>query len=149
MSTTVFLAVCVLGLDFMIYVLFQWTYGDKRSAIARQVAVQRNALKEQVRRTQVPTRGPLRAAVQPADASPKTRRAASSQGATTTNNNSPAKALFRIGGMSFQDSRHHAEAYEHLLGHRRNCVVGRDLSHIPLDGKPRHRPSSYRDPLFL
>lgn len=54
MSITVFLAVCVLGLDFMIYVLFQWTYGDKRRAIARQVAVQRNALKEQARRTQVP-----------------------------------------------------------------------------------------------
>jgi hypothetical protein len=50
MSITAFLAVCVLGFDFMIYVLFQWTYGDKRSAIARQVAVQRNALKEQAPR---------------------------------------------------------------------------------------------------
>lgn len=47
MSLTVFLALCVLGIDFMIYALFQWTYSDKRSAIARQVAVQRNALKEQ------------------------------------------------------------------------------------------------------
>ena len=29
MSLTVFLAICVLGLDFMIFVLFQWLYGEK------------------------------------------------------------------------------------------------------------------------
>jgi hypothetical protein len=50
MSLTVFLALCVLGLDFMIYALFQWTYGDKRNAVARQLAVHKNALKEQSRR---------------------------------------------------------------------------------------------------
>lgn len=47
MSFAVFLALCVLGLDFMIYALFQWTYGDKRRAIARQLAAHKNALKEQ------------------------------------------------------------------------------------------------------
>jgi hypothetical protein len=47
MSLTVFLALCVLGLDFMIYALFQWTYGDNRSALARQLAAHKNALKEQ------------------------------------------------------------------------------------------------------
>lgn len=47
MSLTVFLALCVLGLDFMIYVLVQWTYGDKRRALARQLAAHENALKEQ------------------------------------------------------------------------------------------------------
>jgi len=47
MSLTVFLALCVLGVDFMIYTLFQWTYGDKRSALARQLALHKSALKEQ------------------------------------------------------------------------------------------------------
>jgi len=30
MSITVFLAFCILGCDFLLYVLFQWTYGEKR-----------------------------------------------------------------------------------------------------------------------
>jgi hypothetical protein len=47
MSLTVFLALCILGLDFMIYALFQWTYGDKRSAIARQLGADKNPLKKQ------------------------------------------------------------------------------------------------------
>ena len=29
MSLTAFLAICVLGLDFMIFVLFKWLYGEK------------------------------------------------------------------------------------------------------------------------
>jgi hypothetical protein len=43
MSLTVFLALCILGLDFMIYALFKLTYGDRRSVIARRVAETRNA----------------------------------------------------------------------------------------------------------
>jgi hypothetical protein len=29
-SLTVFLAICILGCDFMIYVLFHWLFGEKR-----------------------------------------------------------------------------------------------------------------------
>jgi hypothetical protein len=43
MGLTVFFALCILGLDFMIYVLFKLTYGDKRSVVARRVAAQREA----------------------------------------------------------------------------------------------------------
>jgi hypothetical protein len=43
MGLTVFFALCILGLDFMIYVLFKLTYGEKRSVIARRVAEQRKA----------------------------------------------------------------------------------------------------------
>jgi hypothetical protein len=43
MSLTIFLALCILGLDFMIYVLFKLFYGDRRSLIARRVAEQRKA----------------------------------------------------------------------------------------------------------
>jgi hypothetical protein len=43
MSLTIFLALCILGLDFMTYVLFALTYGDRRSVIARRVAAQREA----------------------------------------------------------------------------------------------------------
>jgi len=50
MSLTIFLALCILGLDFMFYVLFQWAYGDKRRAIARQVAAHRKAFDAQPRR---------------------------------------------------------------------------------------------------
>lgn len=46
MSLTVFLALCILGLDFLIYVLFHWTYGDRRAALARRIAAQRSALQE-------------------------------------------------------------------------------------------------------
>jgi len=43
MPLTIFLALCILGLDFMIYVLFKLFYGDKRLVIARRVAAERNA----------------------------------------------------------------------------------------------------------
>jgi hypothetical protein len=38
MSVTVFLAFCVLGCDFLLYVLFQWIYGEKHRKHARRVA---------------------------------------------------------------------------------------------------------------
>ena len=38
MSLTLFIALCILGLDLLVYVFFQRIYGDKRSAVARQVA---------------------------------------------------------------------------------------------------------------
>ncbi len=44
MSLTVFLTLSILGLDFLIYVLFKWTYGDKPRAIARRVAEERKAM---------------------------------------------------------------------------------------------------------
>jgi hypothetical protein len=46
MSLTVFLAFCILGLDFMIYAFFQWIYGERRSALARQLVARKNARKE-------------------------------------------------------------------------------------------------------
>jgi hypothetical protein len=42
MAHTVFIALGILGIDFMIYVLFQWTYGDRRRAITRKIASLRN-----------------------------------------------------------------------------------------------------------
>jgi hypothetical protein len=47
MSLNIFLTICILGIDFMIYVLFQWACGDKRTAVARQVALSRKALNEE------------------------------------------------------------------------------------------------------
>ena len=41
MSLTIFLALCILGMDFMIYALFKLLYADRRSLIARRVAAQR------------------------------------------------------------------------------------------------------------
>jgi hypothetical protein len=49
MALTVFLALGILGIDFMLYVLFQWTWGDKRRAIARQVASYRKQFDAQAR----------------------------------------------------------------------------------------------------
>ena len=46
---------CILGIDFMIYVFFQWIYGDKRSAIARQVSACRKTLNEESSRPFVVT----------------------------------------------------------------------------------------------
>jgi hypothetical protein len=50
MSLNIFVALCVLGVDFLIYVLFQWTYGDKRKAIERKLLAQRNAMKVELAR---------------------------------------------------------------------------------------------------
>jgi hypothetical protein len=47
MSLTIFLALCILGIDFMIYALFQWIYGEKRRAFARQIAARNRARKDQ------------------------------------------------------------------------------------------------------
>jgi len=41
MSLTVFLAICILGCDFLLYVLFQWVYGEKHRNHARRVAARR------------------------------------------------------------------------------------------------------------
>ena len=46
MSLTIFLALCILGVDFLIYVLFHWTFGDKRKAISRQLAEHKAAFQE-------------------------------------------------------------------------------------------------------
>jgi len=67
MSLTIFLAFCILGLDFMIYVLFKFLYGDRRSVIARRVAAQRKAAKAEAgglifvpaRKPAPPNSGPL------------------------------------------------------------------------------------------
>ena len=47
MSLTIFLTLCILGLDFLIFVLFKWTYGDKQRAIARRVAEERKAMQSE------------------------------------------------------------------------------------------------------
>ena len=44
MSYTIFLAICILGMDALIYFLFHWTYGEKRDALARKIAAHKNAL---------------------------------------------------------------------------------------------------------
>ncbi len=54
MSLAIFLAICIVGVDFLIYVLFQWTFGDKRRAIARKLAAHREATQ-----TQTPPRRPF------------------------------------------------------------------------------------------
>jgi hypothetical protein len=38
MSITIFLAFCILGCDFLLYVLFQWMYGEKHGKRARRLA---------------------------------------------------------------------------------------------------------------
>ena len=52
MSLTLFLAFCILGLDFMIYVLFKLLFGDRRSLIARRVAAQRRAAEAEATRAE-------------------------------------------------------------------------------------------------
>ncbi len=36
MSFTVFLAISILGCDFLLYVLFQWVYGEKHRKVSRR-----------------------------------------------------------------------------------------------------------------
>jgi len=41
MSLTVFMAIGILGCDFLLYVLFQWIYGEKHRKRARRSATRR------------------------------------------------------------------------------------------------------------
>jgi len=36
MSATLFLAFCILGCDFLLYFLYQWTYGERRRGLSRK-----------------------------------------------------------------------------------------------------------------
>lgn len=36
MSITVLFAICILSCDFLLYVLYQWTYGEKRRGLSRR-----------------------------------------------------------------------------------------------------------------
>jgi hypothetical protein len=40
-SLNLFLTLGILGMDFLIFVLFQWTFGDKRRAMQRKLAAYR------------------------------------------------------------------------------------------------------------
>lgn len=44
MSATVFLAICILGCDFLLYALFQWTYGEKRRGLSRRSRTPKTAM---------------------------------------------------------------------------------------------------------
>src|SRR5208282_5953418 len=47
MSVTVFLAFCILGCDFLLYVLYQFTYGEKRRGLSRRSAAPKQATMNQ------------------------------------------------------------------------------------------------------
>ena len=47
MSFGIFLTLCILGADFLIYFLFQWIYGEKRAAQAKKVTAQRRSMEEE------------------------------------------------------------------------------------------------------
>ena len=46
-SLGIFIALCVVGADLLLYFLFQWMYGEKRAAIAKKVAAQRQAIERE------------------------------------------------------------------------------------------------------
>ena len=50
MSLNIFLTICILGIDFMIYAFFQWTFGDKRRALAKKLAMLRKDSSQQASR---------------------------------------------------------------------------------------------------
>ena len=47
MTLGVFLVLCIVGMDVLIYFLFQWMYGEKQAEIAKKVAAQRRAIAQQ------------------------------------------------------------------------------------------------------
>jgi hypothetical protein len=57
MSLTVFLAICVLGLDFMIFVLFQWLYGEKNRNRVRRSSARRQTTHSQTSLYYISSRG--------------------------------------------------------------------------------------------
>lgn len=53
------LAMCILGVDFLVYAAFRWAYGDRRAALARKIAEEKEAFKEEDRRGGPETRARL------------------------------------------------------------------------------------------
>lgn len=57
MSITVLFAICILSCDFLLYVLYQWTYGEKRRGLSRKSQRRRrSAAQQKVRPFPVPNR---------------------------------------------------------------------------------------------
>ena len=46
MSATLFLAFCILGCDFLLYFLFQWTYGERRRGLTRRSRAPKGAMNQ-------------------------------------------------------------------------------------------------------
>jgi hypothetical protein len=57
MSLTVFLAFCILGCDFLIFVLFKWLYGEKRREASSRSALGKHAMPSQSPLYYVPAKG--------------------------------------------------------------------------------------------
>ena len=47
MSTTVFLAVCILGCDLLLYILYEWTYGERRRGLSRRTRSRKTMVERQ------------------------------------------------------------------------------------------------------
>src|ERR1700685_613093 len=47
MSATMFLAICILGCDFLLYVLYQWNYGERRGGLSRRPRALRTIVEQQ------------------------------------------------------------------------------------------------------
>jgi hypothetical protein len=47
MSATVFLAICILGCDLLLYILYQWTYGERRRGLSRRGRARRRKAQPQ------------------------------------------------------------------------------------------------------
>jgi len=47
MSATIFLAICILGCDFLLYVLYQWNYGERRRGLSRRPRALRTTVEQQ------------------------------------------------------------------------------------------------------
>jgi hypothetical protein len=94
MSRYVFLALCILGTGFMTYVFFQWTYGNKRSTLARQMATHKKTLREQSHRPYlVPSQGPLSHLRSYREHDNRSRPVISAQAAPTTNDSLQHNAM--------------------------------------------------------
>lgn len=46
MSAALFLAFCILGCDFLLYVLFQWTYGERRRGLSGRSQAPKTAINQ-------------------------------------------------------------------------------------------------------
>jgi hypothetical protein len=46
MSATLFLALCIVGCDFLLYFLYQWTYGERRRGLSRRSRTPKGAVNQ-------------------------------------------------------------------------------------------------------
>jgi hypothetical protein len=144
MSLTIFLAICVLGLDFMIFVLFQWLYGEKNRNRFRRSSGHRQTTHSQTPLYYVSSRGNSQGSTARADwhAIPGGRASCINQTAEFRGSNIVIAAITRVSPRPLLVDMHEAAGKS-----RKKFLQGlKPDENTQFTSALKHRPPKEKDP---